>query len=309
MSSDKFPIPVSRKPPLLLFTLRPIYTQSPRARAGIPADRRFPVAVSVTQTQPAAVLRGVELDIHYRVRMTISVIIPAYNESAYILETLGSLNEARDCVEATGEASVEMIVVDNGSSDRTADLAASHGARVIFEPVRSVARARNAGARAASGKVLVFVDADTIVPSTLLSRIAHEISGNSSVGGAARARCTPRRPVIRWYLTCWRLLAKTTGMAQGATLFCTAEAYYAIRGYDERLYMGEDVDFYWRLGRYARRTGRRLCVLNDLQVITSSRRFDLCALWEVLIWTNPVFIALFRKRKSAWRRWYESPPR
>jgi glycosyltransferase involved in cell wall biosynthesis len=241
--------------------------------------------------------------------MRISVIIPAYNEERYLLATLRSLNAARECVEAVGKASVEIIVIDNDSSDRTADVAASQGATVIFQPVRSVARARNAGASAASGDVFVFVDADTVVPPALLSRIVGEISVNACAGGVAPVRCGAGRRIIRWYLWGWRLLAKVTGMAQGATQFCTAEAYQAIRGYDETLFMGEDVDFYWRLSRYARRGGRRLCVLNDLRVTTSSRRFDLCGFWEVLIWTNPLFIGVFRRRKWAWKRWYEVPPR
>jgi glycosyltransferase involved in cell wall biosynthesis len=241
--------------------------------------------------------------------MKISVVIPAYNESAYLVETLRSLARAADWLDTTGKACLETVVVDNDSSDNTADLAASHGARVIFEPVKSVAKARNVGANAASGDVLLFVDADTIVPTYLLSAVSDQINGCRCIGGAAPVRYAPRRRIIRWYLTCWRLLAKTTGMVQGATIFCTAQAYHAIRGFDERLYMGEDVDFYWRLRRYASRSGRSLCLLSDMQVITSSRRFDLCPLGEVLIWTNPIFIALFRKRRSAWRRWYESPPR
>ena len=114
---------------------------------------------------------------------------------------------------------------------------------------------------------------------------------------------------MRLYLSGWRLLASVAGMAQGGVQFCTSEAFQAIKGYDERLYMGEDVDFYWRLRRYARQTGRGLCVLSGRYAASSSRRFDLCSVWEILIWTNPVFIALFRKRKAAWSRWYEVPPR
>jgi glycosyltransferase involved in cell wall biosynthesis len=247
-------------------------------------------------------------DIHQR-SMRISVIIPAYNEERYIDRTLSSLCRARDCAEAGGEASVEIIVVDNGSSDGTADLGESHGAKIVFEPVRSVATARNAGASAALGQVLVFIDADTLVPDMLLSRIAAAVKHKRCLGGSSQVRYAPTRRFIRWYLSAWRLLAKITGMAQGAVQFCTAEAFRAIRGYDEGLYMGEDVDFYWRLGRYARRAGSRLCVLNHLEVTSSSRRFDLCGVSELLIWTNPIFIALFRRRKAAWKRWYESPPR
>src|SRR5262249_43328862 len=196
--------------------------------------------------------------------MRISVIVPAYNEGGYIAETLSSLNRARDCVEAAGAAAVEIIVVDNASSDSTADLAGSHGAKVVYEPVRSVSKARNTGASVASGDVLAFIDADTGVREGLLLRIASEVIDNGCIGGAVQLQYAPKRRVIRWYLSGWRLLARIAGMAQGAVQFCTTEAFHAIRGYDERLYMGEDVDFHWRLGRYARRTGSRLCMWSGL---------------------------------------------
>src|SRR5262249_34304051 len=222
--------------------------------------------------------------------MRISVIIPAYNEGGYIAETLSSLNRARDCVEAAIDATVEIIVVDNASPDSTADVARSHGARVVYEPVRSVAKARNTGASAASGDVLTFIDADTTVREALLLRIGTEVKRNGCIGGSVELQYTPRRRVIRWYLWGWRLLARITRMAQGGVQFCTTEAFRAIRGYDESLYMGEDVDFYWRLGRYGRRAGRRLCVLSGLYASSSSRRFDLCGVWEILLSTNSVFI-------------------
>jgi glycosyltransferase involved in cell wall biosynthesis len=241
--------------------------------------------------------------------MKISVVIPAYNESAYIPETLNRLNRAKECVEAAGDASVEIIVVDNGSSDDTGELARRHGATVVFEPAKNIARARNRGALAASGDVLIFVDADTTVAETIFINMVRRVIGKGGIGGSVQVRYAPRRRVIRLYLLCWRLLARISGMVQGAVQFCTAEAFRAIRGYDERLYMGEDVDFYWRLRRYARRTGNELCVLSSIYAASSSRRFDLCSVWEILIWTNPVFIALFRKRSVVWRRWYEVPPR
>jgi len=241
--------------------------------------------------------------------MRISVIVPAYNESGYIAETLSRLNSARECVEAGRNATVEIVVVDNASSDSTAELARSLGAIVVFEPIRSIAKARNTGTRAASGDVLVFIDADTTVHEGLLLRIASEVNRNGCIGGAVEIHYAPRRRVMRLYLSGWRLLAKISGMVQGGVQFCTTRAFQAIGGYDERLYMGEDVDFYWRLGRYARRTRGRLCVLSREYATSSSRRFDLCGVWEILVSTNPVFIVLVRRRKAAWRSWYEVPPR
>jgi len=73
-----------------------------------------------------------------------SIIIPAYNEEALLPRTLRSLRRA---MERLPEYEGEVIVTDNASTDRTAGVAAAHRARVVHEPHRQIARARNAGAR------------------------------------------------------------------------------------------------------------------------------------------------------------------
>lgn len=73
--------------------------------------------------------------------------------------------------------------------------------------------------------------------------------------------------------------------------------------------MGEDVDFYWRLKRLCARTGGYVKFLDDLKVFPSPRRFEQTPLWRTLIWTNPLFLVLFRKTRSAWTQWYVKTPR
>jgi hypothetical protein len=93
-------------------------------------------------------------------------------------------------------------------------------------------------------------------------------------------------------------------MAQGAAQFCRRSAFDLLTGYDESYFMGEDVDFYWRLQRLSAKAGGHLSFLSDVRVVPSARRFDMTPTWRTLVWTNPVFIALFRKRYSAWAAWY-----
>ena len=92
-----------------------------------------------------------------------SVIIPAYNEENWLPQTLAGLKTAMAASDLPGE----IIVVDNNSTDRTAQIAASHGARVIFERRNQISRARNAGAGAARRGHLIFLDADTLIPPGL----------------------------------------------------------------------------------------------------------------------------------------------
>ena len=77
-----------------------------------------------------------------------SIIIPAFDEEAFLPATLSILKAAMNSVAESGE----VIVADNNSTDRTAEIAREHGARVVFEPENQIARARNAGARAASAE-------------------------------------------------------------------------------------------------------------------------------------------------------------
>lgn len=73
--------------------------------------------------------------------------------------------------------------------------------------------------------------------------------------------------------------------------------------------MGEDTDFYGRLRRLARKTRGTVRLIRAPHVRPSSRRFDGWPLWKTLVWTNPLFIALFRRWKAAWGGWYARPVR
>lgn len=100
----------------------------------------------------------------------ISVAIPARNEEKYLPATLAALIRARAFLAGKGGRLLEILVVDNDSTDQTAQIASASGARVIHEPEHNIAAVRNAGAKAASGEVLVFLDADTLVPESFLWR-------------------------------------------------------------------------------------------------------------------------------------------
>ena len=241
--------------------------------------------------------------------MKFTIIVPAFNEQAYLGLTLESIAAASDrlCQECGADA--EIIVVDNNSTDATADIARSRGATAVHEPVQGIARARNTGAKHATGDVFVFIDADVIIPPTLLVAIHDAMHDPSCVGGGGDVRHSPRRRSIRFYLAAWRLLARATGMVQGATQFCRSEVFQQICGYDETAWIGEDVDFYWAMRRHAKNNGGHVALIRRPKVYASSRRFDNWPLWKTLVWTNPIVIALLRRRRSAWSGWYSRPVR
>jgi glycosyltransferase involved in cell wall biosynthesis len=204
---------------------------------------------------------------------------------------------------------VEVIVVDNDSSDATAEVARGFGAVVVGESVHNIAKVRNTGAAKAHGDVLVFVDADTVVPAELLSRIGAVLSEPNCLGGAVDTDYRPSKLASKLYLRAWRVAGRLAGVAQGATQFCRRDAFDALDGYDETLFMGEDVDFYARLKRLARRRGGGVSLIDDVRVSPSTRRFNQWSFMHTLIWTNPLFVFLFRRRESVWRGWYKEVPR
>ncbi len=244
----------------------------------------------------------------------LSVIVPAFNEEACLAATLGHLQAAAAALSGRGGTPAELIVVDNASTDGTAALAAQFGARVIAEAVHNIGRVRNAGARASGGDVLVFVDADTLLPADALARIAEETRDPACAGGALNMEYRPRRRVMAWYLGAWRGFARLMSafgahMAMGAGQFCRRDLFEALGGYDETILMGEDIDFFWRLIALARHRRLRVAMIRDVVVTPSSRRFDQWPLWRVLLWTNPVVIYPIRRWRRPWSGWYTKPVR
>src|SRR5688500_17599514 len=116
--------------------------------------------------------------------MRVSVIVPAYNEERLLEASLRSIRGAMAAFDRAGWAS-ELIVCDNNSTDRTAEIAAAAGAAVVFEPINQIARARNAGAAKASGDWLFFVDADSYPSPGLFDDAVEAIRNPRCIAGGS----------------------------------------------------------------------------------------------------------------------------
>ena len=106
--------------------------------------------------------------------MKISIVVPAFNEELLLGATLENIKNSAQSFTACGW-DVEIIVCDNNSTDKTAEIARAAGATVVFEPVNQIARARNSGAAVATGDWLVFVDADSHPTPGLFLDVAEQI--------------------------------------------------------------------------------------------------------------------------------------
>lgn len=200
-------------------------------------------------------------------RPRFSVVIPAWNEAEYLPECLDSLNRQ----DYTGD--YEIVVVDNNSTDATAEVAGRHGARVVHEAVQGICQARQTGTAAALGEIVVSTDADTIFARDWLARIDLEFKQDPdlvAVGGPCHWTDAPR-----WGRVYQRLLFGTVARVQlrtgrviygSATNIAFKKEYW--RGYNTSLTQGGDeLDLIRRL----QREGPMQFVL-DNPTFTSCRR-------------------------------------
>ena len=196
----------------------------------------------------------------------------------------GTLRTLAASAAAVGEP-YEIIVVDDASTDRTAEIASEHGARVVAVNVRQIAAARNAGARDARGQLFVFVDADTLVPGTVL-RQAVGAWRDGAVGGGAMAafdQGTPRWGVAMISVTC--AFMRMVRWAAGCFVFARRDAFERVGGFDERFYASEEIHF----SRAIKKHGR--FVIIDDRVTTSGRKADRFTLaqvaWQIVRLARP----------------------
>ncbi len=199
--------------------------------------------------------------------VTVSVIIPTYNEGLYIGKLLGSLK---------GQTSkdFEAIVADWNSADNTIDIASSYGVRILRAKRRGVAAGRNEGAKAAKGPLLLFLDADTVVPPDFIESVERLFSDNSTVGMTCRFTCIDSKIT---YKLLYKMADVLLLLSWGLNIFpyhvgfCCAfrkDAFFRAGRFREDMAHSEDVDF-----------SRRISAVGEVQlmnkmILTSARRLE-----------------------------------
>ncbi len=238
-----------------------------------------------------------------------SLVIPAYNEERYLPGLLDSVAVAR----GRYPGAVEVIVADNLSTDRSADIARDRDCRVVHVGKRLIAAARNGGASAATGDILCFVDADSHVHPDVFQAIA-DVMTEKVVGGSTGVkmeRMSLGIGITYALMVPWVWL---TGMDTGL-VFCRREDFERIGGYREDRLYSEDVHFMValrKLGR-SRRPKQRLVRVRNAKTITSTRKFDRYGDWHYFWVVFRGFFGMFRptKRSDEFARkyWYDDPER
>lgn len=240
--------------------------------------------------------------------VAISIVVPAFNEEKLLAASLRAVKSA--ATRAFGEAGLgwELIVCDNNSADRTAEIARAEGAKVVFEPVNQIGRARNTGASAASGEWLLFIDADS-QPSPALLADAAELIRRPDVL-LAGATMSPDQGAFPFRLCCgvWNWMSRLRRLVAGSFILVRAAAFREVGGFDLKFFAGEEIDFALRLQKtVGRRDSLRTVILHRHPILTSARKLKLYGTGEILRF---LLKSVFRPRKTASDReacilWYD----
>jgi glycosyltransferase involved in cell wall biosynthesis len=202
---------------------------------------------------------------------SISFIIPAHNEEAWVGRCISAIRSAM----GTSGARYEIIVADDSSSDATSSVARQHGARVIRVEHQQISATRNAGARERHGDLLFFVDADTLISQQVVQSALRSIS-DGAVGGGCVPHFEGRLPL--WSKVVYPVFVfgvQVLRQPGGSCLFCTQSAFEATGGFSEAHYAAEDAVFVTALKRHG-----PFVVLAD-RVITSGRNLRAHSFWSI----------------------------
>ena len=206
--------------------------------------------------------------------MKISVIVPAFNEEKLLGASLAEIKTAATAFTVRGW-DCELVVCDNNSTDRTADIARAAGAKVVFEPINQIARARNAGAAIATGDWLVFVDADTHPCAGLFADVAEQIASGKTLAGGATIRLDTKLFVAGLITHLWNYASRFNRLMAGSFIYVEAAAFRQTGGFSNELFAAEELELSQRLKKIARETKRKIVILHRHPIKTSARKMKL----------------------------------
>jgi glycosyltransferase involved in cell wall biosynthesis len=241
----------------------------------------------------------------------ISLVVPAYNEEHYLPRLLDTVDAARARFGGGADA-IEVIVADNGSTDRTAAIAAERGCRVVTVEPRNIAAVRNGGAAVARGEILCFTDADMQIHPESFNAIADAIESGRYIIGATGVR------LERWSLgivLTWMIVVPVVVLMRMDTgvVFCRRRDFETVGGYQPRHQFAEDVQLLFDMRKLGKPRGQSLGRLRGVKAIASTRKFDEHGDWHYFSESIRLGVRFFGGHTGhddfAQRYWYSSEHR
>lgn len=223
-----------------------------------------------------------EMDVETRKR--VSVIIPTLQEEKYIGRTLSNLIRFAP--------NIEIVVVDGGSADRTVEIARRFTDKVYRIEERGISKAKNYGTKHAEGEILIFLDADVLVPHDFLEKVLMTFENPHVV--AATCHNMPIRPRFSEfiYFFLWNLLTRFSIAvlpktrfkygSRGEFMAVRKSEFFKVGGFSEKIACLEDYDLTFRLSGLG-----KFAFIEDLTVYESMRRVRRFGLLKIsIMWTT-----------------------
>ena len=206
----------------------------------------------------------------------VSVIIPAHNEEKYVVRCIRSIKRAAGYY----GGKVEIIVVCNRCTDKTAELAAANGAKVLHNEDRCIASVRNAGIAAASGDMIMTIDCDNRMTKGTIAEAIRMLDSGRYIGGGAPIRFERySMPLFLNDILC-EVSFKLTGLYCG--IFWAEKATFEAVGGFEDIRAMEDAATAKKLRAYSKKRGKRYGCLKENHLINSTRKYDDLGDWMYL---------------------------
>jgi glycosyltransferase involved in cell wall biosynthesis len=213
---------------------------------------------------------------------TISIVVPAHNEEDYLGKTLEALNRQ-------DYPKCEIVVVANGCTDRTADVAHEKCTRLVTLREKGLGVSRNLGARMATGDLLIFLDADTLLEPHALRIIAQQFTERDA-GGTLKGQPDSGRfayRLIYWLKNFIHRFVVRNGSS--GVIICWRKHFESVGGFDERLELRENSELIRRLKRFG---GYKY--IGTTAATTSMRRYERRGVWTIVrLWIKLWFLSLF----------------
>ena len=200
-----------------------------------------------------------------------------------------------------------MIVCDNNSSDNTSEIATSFGCVVVFEAINQIARARNTGAKAATGDWLIFIDADSQPSAKLFECVSKLISSGNFLGGGSTVLMESKTFWFKICVSLWNWTSIVFRLAAGSFIFCKRDAFIELNGFNEDLFVAEEIDFSSRIKKLARKRSLKFKIIRSAPLWTSSRKETLYSIkeWSLFLVKACLSPKKTMRKKGDCTPWYD----
>ncbi|MEZ4819094.1 MAG: glycosyltransferase family 2 protein [Bdellovibrionota bacterium] len=235
----------------------------------------------------------------------ISVVIPAYNEEKLLPATIASIQKAMQNYTETLGQQAEIIVVNNSSTDQTAQIAHDMGAVVLNHPIRNIASVRNAGIKLAQYDLVVTMDADSLMPDDTLVQIWQRMQDPSYIGAGLGVEFVTEKLSLKILAFFIQAAVYYTSRIQGGMLCFRKKEALAIGGFPEDRLFAEDLAFGVAMRKHAKQIGKKFSCFKDIRIKSLDRKeVSIKDLWTV-VYCEIKMLFGYKPSAEDFKYWYK----